>query len=57
METVTPEEARDIFDREAQSALGISGQDFIRRWDAGEFNEDTRTEVIRVSSLLPFGRR
>ncbi len=50
---LTPEEARAIFEKVANEYLGISGQEFIRRWDAGEFDGDERYEVQRVSFLLP----
>ena len=33
---LTNEEFREIFDAEAQRQLGISGDEFVRRWHAGE---------------------
>lgn len=35
----TPEEARAFFEAEVQRAMGISGEEFLRRLDAGEYNE------------------
>lgn len=57
-----PEEARAFFDRKARAILGISGPEFLRRWDAGEYRnltEETREErdIMRVAELIPFGRR
>lgn len=50
-------EARELFDRHAQEALGLSGSDFIRAWEAGEFDDDPdRPEIMRLVMLLPFGR-
>ncbi len=31
------EEAREIFDQQVMYELGISGEEFLRRWDAGEY--------------------
>lgn len=62
MSTVLPpQEARDLFDRKAQDLLSMSGEEFLSRWDAGEFRNlpespDTR-KIMRVVSLIPFGRR
>ncbi len=53
---LTPEEARALFDRQARRYLGISGEGFLRRWDAGEVHWDDSPEVSRVAMLVPFGR-
>lgn len=54
---VTPEERRQIFDEAARYYLGMSGKEFARRWDAGEFDDDPdRREVMRVALLRPGGR-
>jgi hypothetical protein len=36
---LTEEEARAYFDAQARRLLGISGEEFLRRLDAGEFDE------------------
>lgn len=56
VECLTEKEGRELLDREAQRCLGISGDEFIRRWDAGEFANDARPEVFRVSVLRSLGR-
>jgi hypothetical protein len=66
MTTATPEvdvrdlseaEAHELFDRQAQESLGMTGSDFIRAWEAGAFDDDPeRPEVMRLVMLLPFGR-
>lgn len=54
---LTAQEARILFDHEARRSLNISGEEFIRAWDAGEFKDDPdRPEVIRLAMLLPFAR-
>ena len=56
-----PQEARDLFDRKAQALLGISGREFLRRWDADEYRDLPETpktrNVMRLVALIPFGRR
>lgn len=32
-------EAREVFDYQARRLMGMSGEEFLRRWDAGEFRE------------------
>ena len=45
-----------LVDRVARRELGISGEEFIRRWEAGEYGDpDERPEVMRVAMLLPSG--
>ena len=54
------EEAREIFDREAQRILGIFGDEFLRRWDSGEFGPIPDTpegrKLGRMSGLISFVR-
>jgi len=56
----TPEEGRALFDRQARQLVGMSGEEFIRRWDAGEFRDVADTaghrHILRLASLIPFGR-
>lgn len=55
---LTAEEGRALFDRKAREALGISGEEFLRRWDAGEYRPvpDTREgrKIGRLVMMLPF---
>lgn len=58
---LTPEEGRELFGRAARYYLDMSGEEFVRKWDAGEFDDpDDRTknspEVMNVVMLLPFAR-
>jgi hypothetical protein len=58
---VTAEEGRALFDREARALLGISGEEFLRRWDRGEYGPvpDTKDgrKLGRLVMLIPFARR
>lgn len=58
---ITPEEGREIFEREAQRSLNMSGEEFLRKWDAGEFDpliDDPKyhTKIISVYMLMPLVR-
>lgn len=56
VEEVTREEGARLFDDVARRFLGMSGPDFLSRWDAGAFRGDDRNEVYHVAMLIPFGR-
>jgi len=54
---MTRAEAREFFDGQARAWLGMSGEEFMRAWDAGEFDAPPeRTEVTNVALLLPLVR-
>lgn len=53
---LTREEGLQVFDKAARHYLGISAEEFMRRWDAGEFADDDRPEVVSVWMMLPLGR-
>lgn len=51
------EEALLLFDAEARRSLGMTGEEFLRAWGAGEFDDDPdRPEIMRVVMLLPLAR-
>jgi hypothetical protein len=50
---VTPEEGRRYFDEQARLRLGMSGEEFVRRWKAGELDDLDHSEVVAQSMLLP----
>jgi hypothetical protein len=56
-----PELGIAMFDQEARRVVGMSGDEFIARWDAGEFHdwEDTPEwrDLEYLILLIPFGRR
>jgi hypothetical protein len=52
---VTFEEGLAMLDRRARRRLGISGAEFLRRWDTGQYVADPeQAGVIEVAMLLPF---
>lgn len=51
------EEGRRIVDRQAREYLGMSGDEFMRKWDAGYFAADPdRRDVMHVATLLELAR-
>jgi hypothetical protein len=57
-EPVSEQEGFTLLDAQAQARLGISGDEFLRRWDAGEYDgpENDRPEVVKVAMLIPLAR-
>lgn len=59
--TLSPEEGRAMVDREARRCLGISGEELLRRWDAGEYRDIPDTpegwKIMDVVTLIPFARQ
>ena len=57
----TPEEGRSLFDYQARKLLNISGEEFLRRWDAGEYRDVAdapgQRHIMRLAMLIPFGRQ
>lgn len=57
---VDPEEGRRLFDEAARESVGMSGDEFIRRFDAGEFadipDDAAHRNIIELTLLIPFGR-
>jgi hypothetical protein len=54
------EEGRALFDQRARDLLGISGDEFLRRWDAGEYDavadDPDHPEIMDLVMLRSFGR-
>ena len=57
---LSPEEGRRFFDRRARALLGISGAEFLQRWDAGEYrslaDDPEHPEIMTLAMLSDFGR-
>lgn len=51
---LTDDEARAVFDETARYYMGISGEEFLRRWDAGEWQDDPdHYPIMAVAFLMP----
>lgn len=50
---MTPEETWAMFDRMARRYAGMSGEEFVRAWDAGEIENPDRPGIIDVAFMLP----
>jgi hypothetical protein len=50
------EAGSELLDEQARKYLGISGEEFMRRWYAGEIEADDDPHVMRVAMLLGFAR-
>ncbi len=48
------EEGWALLDERARHYLKMSAEEFIRVWEAGDFENPDRPEVLRVAMLLPF---
>lgn len=57
-EPVTEKEGLAILDEQAHARLGIPGDEFLRRWDAGAYAgpEGDRADVVKVAMLIPLAR-
>ena len=58
---LSPEESRAWFDKQARELLGISGEEFVRRLDAGEYadipDDAGDADIIKLATLAFLGRR
>jgi len=57
---LSQDEAHRFFDEQARRLLNISGDDFLRRYDAGEYDEilddPDHPEIMDLVMLRSFGR-
>lgn len=57
---LTGQAARAFFDQEVRRLVGISGDEFIRRYDAGEYAEiediPENWNIFEAAFLIGFGR-
>jgi hypothetical protein len=49
-------EGREMLDRAAREALNISADEFLAKWDAGDYDDADDPAVTRVAMLIPFAR-
>ena len=57
----TPEEGRELFEYQARTLMGMGGDEFIQRWEAGEYDAVAdaagHLHIGRLASLIPFARQ
>lgn len=53
---LTREEGVAFFDGRARKLLGISGEEFLRCWDSGDFMNCDDPKVSALAVLIPFAR-
>ncbi len=57
---LSDEEARAHFDRQARRLVGLSGEEFLRRYDRGDYagieEDEFGRAVVELSFLVSFGR-
>jgi hypothetical protein len=52
----TAAEGRSLFDRAANDGLGVSGEEFLARYDRGYYDDYDDPAVAGVVMLIPFAR-
>jgi hypothetical protein len=59
--TLTPAQGRELFNHVAQRITGLSGLEFLARYDAGEIQPDDETpegrDLMYLILLIPFARQ
>ena len=50
------EEGIAMFDRQARERLGMSGEEFLQKWEAGEIEDPDRNDVMMLVMMIPFTR-
>ena len=57
---VTPEEGRAIFERQVRKTMNMGAEEFIQRWEAGEFDEIADKaglrHIIELALMIPLWR-
>lgn len=49
--TLSDDEMTAFFDTQARSLLGISGDEFLERWDDGAYAGDDSPDVVHLAML------
>lgn len=56
VERLNSDESWRVFDNAAKRLLRISGTEFARRWDDGDYADRDAVDVMQVAMLRPGGR-
>ncbi len=49
---MSEQDAAEVFDGIARRELGISGREFLDRWDAGEYRSTDRDDLDGLSEVV-----
>ncbi len=55
VKTLSRKAGKKLLNSQAKRYLGISGEDFVRRWNNKEFKDPEDPAVMKVAFLIPFG--
>ncbi len=59
--TLSAEDGHELFEREAQRMMGMSGTEFLRRWNDGEYagldDVPENWNVLRLAMLIHFAQQ
>lgn len=55
-EKISEEQGTVILDKIAEERLGVSGSEFVERWDSGNLAGLDHVAVMEVAALLPLAR-
>ena len=50
---VSPEEGWELLDRQARKRLGMSGEEFVRKWEADEFEDSDQSDILLIAFMIP----
>ena len=56
VDEVTRAEGATMLDQAARRRLNISGEEFLTRWDRGDYRDTDDPAVADVAMLIPFAR-
>ena len=61
MVELSRDEWRVMFDKQARARLGVSGAEFVRRWEAGEVPDCeypgwNHNDIVALVLMIPFAR-
>ena len=52
---ITEQEQWEMFDAAARRDLGMSGLEFAKRWDRGDYRDRDESDEMFVAGLRPYG--
>lgn len=53
---VDTQRGRELLDETAQRLLGMSGEEFLARWERGDIADVDHVAAMKVAALIPLAR-